>query len=100
MLDLCSFNKYCIVIVGATSQHNLAETQSLLKALMDQSMVDESLWIEQSNMDDTGVSHSPLSRYILVKPISPSLDEQHREEENCSSKSETDNGALLKETSV
>lgn len=68
---------------------------------MNQSMVDESLWIEQSNMDDTGVSNSPISRYILVKPISPSLNEQQREEEeNCSSKSETETGALLKETSV
>lgn len=67
---------------------------------MNQSMVDESLWIEQSNMDDTGVSNSPISRYILVKPISPSLNEEHREEENCSIKSETDSGALLKETSV
>lgn len=67
---------------------------------MNQSMVDESLWIEQSNMDDTGVSNSPISRYILVKPMSPSLNEEQREEENCSSKSETDSGALLKETSV
>lgn len=65
---------------------------------MNQSMVDESLWIEQSNMDDISVSHSPLSRYILVKPISPSPNEQ--QQDDCSSKLDTDNGALLKETSV
>lgn len=65
---------------------------------MNQSMVDESLWIEQSNMDDINVSHSPHSRYILVKPISPSPNEEQQDEH--SGNLDTDNEALLKETSV
>ncbi|KAH8417028.1 hypothetical protein KR222_001772 [Zaprionus bogoriensis] len=82
---------------SSASQLNLAKTQNSLKTLMTQSMVDESLWIEQSNTDDTGVSQSPVSRYILVKSISPSLD---AEQESCPSKLEADSGPLLKETSV
>lgn len=65
-------------------------------------MVDESLWMEQSNVDDAGILPSPVfnSQYIVVKPISPNINAEG--EDNCPSKldTDTDRGVLLKETTV
>ncbi|KAL7740185.1 hypothetical protein ACLKA6_003891 [Drosophila palustris] len=87
---------------GSTSPKCLDKTLNLLKTLMDQTMVDESLWMEQSNVDDAGILPSPVlnSQYILVKPITPNINAEG--EDNCPSKLDTDTerGVLLKETTV
>ncbi|XP_030081603.1 inositol polyphosphate-5-phosphatase A isoform X2 [Drosophila hydei] len=84
---------------GSTKPTCLVETLDSLKTLMNQTLVDESLWREQSNVDDAGIPPSPTSsHYVVVKTISSSLNVPG--EDNCVDNLEAENGVLLKETTV
>ncbi|TDG46172.1 hypothetical protein AWZ03_007380 [Drosophila navojoa] len=84
---------------GSTKPTCLVKTLDSLKTLMNQTLVDESLWREQSNVDDAGIPPSPTSsRYVVVKAISSSINVPG--EENCVDNLEAENGVLLKETTV
>ncbi|XP_062122611.1 inositol polyphosphate-5-phosphatase A isoform X4 [Drosophila sulfurigaster albostrigata] len=76
---------------------------NLLKTLMENTMVDDSLWMEQSNVEDASTSAKSIfnSQYIMVKAISPNISKVGKDESICPEKLNTDHsGVLLKETTV
>ncbi|XP_032597655.1 inositol polyphosphate-5-phosphatase A isoform X2 [Drosophila grimshawi] len=80
---------------GPDNSH-LEKTLNSLKSLMNQTLVSESLWMEQSNVD--APSSISNSHYVAVKSISSINNEPG--EDNCLGKLETNGTVLLKETTV
>ncbi|XP_032296672.1 inositol polyphosphate-5-phosphatase A isoform X3 [Drosophila virilis] len=84
----------------SANKTRLVETLYSLKTLMNETLVNESLWMTQSNVADGSIPGKPISNshYVIVKAISSNLNVPN--EDTCVGKLETDGGVLLKETTV
>ncbi|XP_030557498.1 inositol polyphosphate-5-phosphatase A isoform X3 [Drosophila novamexicana] len=84
----------------STNKTRLVETLHSLKTLMNQTLVNESLWMTQSNVACASIPGKPISdsHYVIVKAISSNLNVP--DEDSCVGKLETDRRLMLKETTV
>ncbi|KAH8276948.1 hypothetical protein KR026_002686 [Drosophila bipectinata] len=75
-----------------------------LAQLVSEALNDDSLWMEQSVVDDSNCTALAKSRYILMKPASSSPEKQDMDEEGASALKDEDckddSAMLLKETTV